>query len=838
MSSQQPLTTPLDGAESRADVGGKAWGLACCSRLGVRVPESVVLRPVALETFLADNDLLEPVECHLREAVAKTQRELQFDYEELCRLVHRKPLSVELVEEAREVMVPLFRQAPAGLAVRSSAVCEDSERASFAGVFDSVLGVRDVESLLLAIRRCWCALWSPGALRYAARMGVEPSVSGMAVLVQRVVPAQRAGVIYTAEPDTGNPWRFELHATEGLAVDLLSGSGVGEKWVLDWETGRVLSAGGDGVATLADSEAAAVACLARRLDEAMSQRLDVEWVLSADGLWVVQARPMVALPAFFPDVPREMEEGSWQRAMFTLPLRADQPAHRVTPFYRDFSESEMWYRYQPEDIVLTGIWRQERDVHGYRYVASGPHPNFFEYFHDIADFEGWLLEHEPSYRQRWDGRQGELDAIERSARSVMRDTSTLEELIGATLEVRDRLWDLNAFGWSGPQALGWMCEALLRHTVSPLDPEFRLEPLLGGADSYTFELTSALQALGRSVVARSVEPVFDELGLEEVLGELLSRDSSCPFVSAFESLCWRLGKLPPSWRGRPSFWSTGLVDFEVTAMHTVRSSLRGLSRDVVAVQREQKQTRDRAETSLRSKVEAGEPTLWARVERMLEWTRYWTQALNDRHGVTVGLLWERELIWQLGSRLVAEGVIGEPEDVLLFERHELESFVSQGDATELAAVIRSRKRVLRRQERLMAPELLCSSRAASVVAENEAADDTPDDAGRLFGVGVARGVATGRARRVEKLDAAFLETLDRSDILVLSSDNAFAYADWHSLLTIVGGVVSRGRPAHHLTQVARECGVPIVGHLAAADAITEGTDVEIDGTKGVVRLRR
>jgi phosphohistidine swiveling domain-containing protein len=117
-------------------------------------------------------------------------------------------------------------------------------------------------------------------------------------------------------------------------------------------------------------------------------------------------------------------------------------------------------------------------------------------------------------------------------------------------------------------------------------------------------------------------------------------------------------------------------------------------------------------------------------------------------------------------------------------------------------------------------------------------DDVRDDARRrtLRGTGIVRGEAQGRARRVERLDAALLDELGPDDVLVLPSEQAFAYADWHSLLTVVRGVVSVGRPAHHLTQVARECGVPIVGFLPSVDGIEDGAEIRIDGGSGAVDL--
>ena len=95
---------------------------------------------------------------------------------------------------------------------------------------------------------------------------------------------------------------------------------------------------------------------------------------------------------------------------------------------------------------------------------------------------------------------------------------------------------------------------------------------------------------------------------------------------------------------------------------------------------------------------------------------------------------------------------------------------------------------------------------------------------------------TGRARVVTSMDADFLDSLSASDVLVLVDEGAFMYADWHSLLTMVAGVASPGRPSHHLAQVARECGVPMVGHITGdITSITDGASIEVDAAAGTVR---
>lgn len=94
------------------------------------------------------------------------------------------------------------------------------------------------------------------------------------------------------------------------------------------------------------------------------------------------------------------------------------------------------------------------------------------------------------------------------------------------------------------------------------------------------------------------------------------------------------------------------------------------------------------------------------------------------------------------------------------------------------------------------------------------------------------------ARHVPNLgDPALLDALGPEDILILPHAQAFYHADWHSLLTLVTAVVSPGQPSHHLAQVARECGVPVIGHIESdLTAIKDGARLHVDASAGVVRV--
>lgn len=229
------------------------------------------------------------------------------------------------VQEAPEpvraaVRLALERFAGAAVAVRSSAIAEDLDGASFAGAYESVLNVVGEAAVIEAVRRCLEAAHSE---RIAAYRGADGSGTGagIAVLIQPMVAARVAGIAFTADPVTGDQSTTRVSAAAGLGDRLASGEASGEEW--DVRSGIATRRSGHAAEVLDADGAAAVAALAARIAEERGAPQDVEWAESSDGrLVVLQARPITVLPA---PPTKQLSGGGWQkdRAHFPEP---------VTPF--------------------------------------------------------------------------------------------------------------------------------------------------------------------------------------------------------------------------------------------------------------------------------------------------------------------------------------------------------------------------------------------------------------------------------------------------------------------------------------------------------------------------
>src|SRR5215470_10960421 len=193
------------------------------------------------------------------------------------------------------------------VAVRSSATAEDLPGASFAGQQDTVLSVTSEEALLDAVRRCWASLWNERAVAYRAVNRIDDATVALAVVVQRMVDATVAGVLFTAHPVTGTRRHAAIDAVRGLADALVSGAVDPDHYLVDARSGRVMDRRGD---VLDDARLRELAAMGLRVEAHYGAPQDIEWAVDHVGkLWLVQSRAITTLyplPADAPEPDRDL----------------------------------------------------------------------------------------------------------------------------------------------------------------------------------------------------------------------------------------------------------------------------------------------------------------------------------------------------------------------------------------------------------------------------------------------------------------------------------------------------------------------------------------------------
>ena len=292
-----------------AVAGGKGASLARMSALGMPVPPGFVVPADALEAALAGTVAA------IRAVLARGEAG-----EDLAAVSAE---AIALVREAdsggafpADVAAAYDRLGDVPVAVRSSATAEDSEAASFAGQQETYLHVHGVDGIVERIRDCWASFFTERALFYRSKKGSLADL-GMAVVVQRMVEPDAAGVLFTIDPTRGRRDRMLVEAVLGLGEGVVSGQLTPDHFVLARD-GRVkrtkLSpqpykivadpAGGTREVELPEDEGAAacvgeeqlarLAAIGLELEERLGGPQDIEWAIQGDDIFVLQSRPVTA----------------------------------------------------------------------------------------------------------------------------------------------------------------------------------------------------------------------------------------------------------------------------------------------------------------------------------------------------------------------------------------------------------------------------------------------------------------------------------------------------------------------------------------------------------------
>jgi phosphohistidine swiveling domain-containing protein len=744
----------LDPAQARALLGTKAAILARLTGAGFPVPGGVVVTPAAA----ADWD---QAFAQLRSAAA-----------ELSGIQGQR------------------------FAVRSSAAAEDLADASFAGQYETVLDV-DLDGLSDAVRRVFDSAASARVAAYrqahpqaaAAAPAGDPSgaAGGMAVLVQVMVPADAAGVAFTANPLTGDRDEVVITAVPGLGEPLVAGQATGDQWIVrDDQTRRTRST----EQAITADQAGQIATLARRVHAHLGTPQDLEWAISTNpsssdsvdgvegGLWLLQARPMTALPDpvdWTPPAPgywmRNLRLGEWLPEPMT-PLFADWLLERIDHGEQQATREDVgttlpfpsaaingWYYLatpplSPRTILTTLLQGRGRLLRFLRYAVFGPgrDPVGADRRLLAALATQWRTELLPGYQR----------LVQEGQRQV--ESASPEQLVAIVDQVGaaagEQLWSLAVVGGAAWKMEGALARFYRQHLASTVDASVQ-ELLVGLPGSYPGLPGHAVQSLDWA------QPTAGELG-------------------------WS----PP----RPA---------------------EDRHRELAA--------RREALTAQCLALLGDRPQLQARFQALLQVAqRYAVLREQQARQLTVGWPLLRRCALRLGQTLHAHGVIDRAEDVFFLTRAELDTHAP------LQELVTRRRGIWERQRRLLAPltigrpPRLLAKELLAVVDAVRTTGPAPEDA--IVGQPASPGRATGPVRIVH--GPGDFDRFQPGEVLVA---RATAPA-WTPLFARAVAVVTDGGTlAAHASLVAREYGIPAV--VATGDATTRlsnGQRVTVDGGAGTV----
>ncbi len=299
-----------------AVVGGKGAHLGELSRIeGLRVPAGFCVTTDAFQRIMAGAPSIGDRLARLSRLKPDDREAIRALSAEIRRTIEGIAIPDDL---AAAITSPLARLgAHAACAVRSSATAEDLPTASFAGQQDTYLNVVGLAAILPHVSRCWASLFTERAVIYRLRNGLDHRTVHMAVVVQRMVFPQAAGILFTADPVTGNRKVASVEASFGLGEALVSGLVNADVYKV--RDGEVVAkavatkqraihaspAGGTQEQAIAperqeqpaltDAQVVRLAQLGRRIEAHFGRPQDIEWCLVDDGFQIVQSRPITTL---------------------------------------------------------------------------------------------------------------------------------------------------------------------------------------------------------------------------------------------------------------------------------------------------------------------------------------------------------------------------------------------------------------------------------------------------------------------------------------------------------------------------------------------------------------
>jgi len=304
------------GLDDRPAVGGKGGSLGELTRAGIAVPPGFVVRTEAFEAFVRALDAAESLRAPI-EALDPSDLDRVSEVTAAVRArFEAEPLPPE-VEQAIRAAYAELAGSDKPVAVRSSATTEDAEDASFAGLQDTYLWVIGAEQVLRQVRSCWASLYSVESVTYRRRQNFPEAGVAMGVVVQIMVDARCAGVMFTRSPTTGDRSVITIEGAWGLGSAVVSGEVTPDRWVVAKLTGEVpvrdisdkhirqVPLPGGGIhdedvpealrksPCLSDAELQELRAVARRTEKHYGRPQDIEWAIENEtgAILLLQSRP-------------------------------------------------------------------------------------------------------------------------------------------------------------------------------------------------------------------------------------------------------------------------------------------------------------------------------------------------------------------------------------------------------------------------------------------------------------------------------------------------------------------------------------------------------------------
>lgn len=314
------LLSLSDAHVALAEIGGKGLSLAKLAQAGFPVPNGFHVTTDAYRAFVESNGLQPRILAALKDVDLALPSTLETASVSISRLLAEASIPADIASAITAAYLALdTSHLTLPVAVRSSATAEDLPEASFAGQQETFLNIRGKEDLLNAVKKCWASLWTARAIAYRANQSIDPNTVALAVVVQEMVDADFAGILFTANPITGHRDEMVINAAWGLGEAIVSGRVSPDTITVEKDTGRVrqydvakktvhtvLAESGTREETLRgwrrrskvmkEAQIRELVKIARDIESFYGSPQDIEFCFAQDRFFIVQSRPITAMP--------------------------------------------------------------------------------------------------------------------------------------------------------------------------------------------------------------------------------------------------------------------------------------------------------------------------------------------------------------------------------------------------------------------------------------------------------------------------------------------------------------------------------------------------------------
>lgn len=854
--------------------GGKGANLGELVRAGLPVPPGFVLSTAVYNSFVQTHTLQSQIVALANGVTAENPQSA----EEASAHIRQLFLAAEMPVEIKTSLLAAWQafDAPA-VAVRSSATAEDLPTASFAGQQDTFLNIRSEDALLQAVKKCWASLWTARAIAYRQQQGIDPNGVKLAVVVQALVDADASGILFTADPTTGERDHILINATWGLGEAIVGGLVTPDSVVIDKSNWQIVSQEisakttmtvrtelgtaetavpqeQQNKAVLKGETAVALGKLGTQIEAHYDMPMDIEWATANGEIFILQARPITSLPAeplknvtWDPPVPNTV----WMRRQIV-----EHMPEPLSPLFEDlYLEQGLMHSVQDLIDMMARVTDVDFDfnkftphgfavtINGYAYTTGSFDMNaelvwtiikiyarIFRLFGQPEfDWEKSVL---PNYQDtiaRWDA----LDlnnATDDQLLTGIREMSTADPIY----------WFGSAPNLGLSRALDPLFDTLLKSFLfrSALPkPGLGSSAFLRGFDSKALDAQADMEALADKI--RESETLSKHVlntAADQLLTTLAAHpdgqpvlDSIQEYLDAYGHQIYNLDYAAPTQNEDP---------------RPILLSLKALvksppAEDVRTRQRKMAAERD---VLIEQTAQALNPLSRKLFQFVWKWTKHYAP-YREHVMFYMGAAWPtlRQLAAELGQRLADAGAITQADDIYFLRSGEIEMAIqarAEGQPVPNFVEAAQERRDLRQRRKLLTPLPKVPARSSLKFGPLDLSmfDPTPEEAGSegpvLNGYAVSTGSVTAPASVIHTI--ADFDKMQPDSILVCTTTTPAwtpLFSQAVGLVTDVGGALAHG------SIVAREYGIPaVMGTGVATERIQSGMMLAIDGDKGTVTL--